>query len=114
MLAEIWGVLMENKDKPKIEIRHVDGDVVISQNQQGGTTSHTALHNETKGIPRKKWTWVGIITFVASIMTILGYFGLSPTLKKEVIKNKSNHKIVTEQNRDLNKLQKPVRKKEAK
>lgn len=28
--------------KSKIEINRVDGDVVISQNQQGGSTSHTA------------------------------------------------------------------------
>lgn len=105
---------METGGKPKIEIHHVDGDVVISQDQQGGVTSHTGLPNERKSILRKRWTLVGVITFVASIMTILGYFGLSPTSKKEVIKDEVSNQIATNQSRDRNTIRASVRKKEAK
>src|ERR1700690_1634926 len=91
---------MENNEKSKIDIHHVDGDIVITQNQQGGTTSHTVSNNTSKGSLRKKWTFVGIITFVASILGILGYLGLSPTFNNTIIQKNENQPINTDNNGD--------------
>lgn len=72
---------MNKKQNPKINIGHISGDVVISQNQKGGVTSH---NSSTKEVNPKKRTffnnkYVRIIGFTAAILGILAYFGFQPS-----------------------------------
>jgi hypothetical protein len=72
---------MNEKQNPKINIGNVSGNVVISQNQGGGITSHSS--STVKDNPRKKTffrnKYVLMIGFIASILAILGYFGFQPS-----------------------------------
>jgi len=86
------------KSNKNIHISKVRGDVVISQNQTGGMAAHEIKIDD--GIPKKKsilkrfgW-WIG---FVASVITIMGIFSLSPkqNLKGKSMNNKSD-KILNE------------------
>jgi len=79
---------MKKKKDSKINIGNVKGDVVISQNQNGGITSHETSTNtekqKIKSIFNNKY--VLAIGLIAAILGILGYFGLRPSNE-----NKENH-----------------------
>ncbi len=78
----------------KISIQRVDGDVVISQNQHGGLTSHTSVtdivQEERKGRSLLKWLIYVLIPLLAAIVTILGYLGVHPTKNKLLNEKQSN------------------------
>ena len=78
---------MENEKKSKIHIGNVKGDVVISQDQTGGTTSHKIGADANKNSKSK---WVIIITAISVVGTILGilaYFGIKPIEENEMAKD---------------------------
>lgn len=72
---------MKKRKNPQIKIGDVSGDVVISQDQQGGITSHSS---STEIVNQKKKTFfnnkiVRIIGLTAAILGILAYFGIQPS-----------------------------------
>lgn len=70
---------MKKKDS-KINIGNVSGNVVISQNQKGGLTTHSTSEKskeQKKSFFNNKY--VLSIGLIAAILGILGYFGLQPT-----------------------------------
>lgn len=75
---------MTKKSNNKIEIHKVEGDVVISQDQKGGSTSHTT--EKIKISPNRKWTIISLIVFASSVVTILAYFGIQFSSNQETIK----------------------------
>lgn len=77
------GLLGENMNKNKnsnIKIGDVEGDVTVSQEQSGGVTTHTSnVSNNSE--PEKKSRVkliIVIIGAIASIVTVLTYFGIKP------------------------------------
>lgn len=78
---------MKKQKDSKINIRNVAGDIVISQNQKGGITTHKSPMNikeQKKSFFNNKY--VLAIGLIAAILGILGYFGLQPS--------KSNYEII--------------------
>ena len=71
--------LKQAKNKGTISIGDVKGNVVISQDQSGGTTSYEIKTASTKKPSKSKW-WliIRVISVVASIIAILTYFGVKP------------------------------------
>lgn len=78
---------MTKESDKKIEIGKVEGDVIISQNQTGGVTSHS--FNNTKR--KRNWTIASIIFLLAAIVTILTWIGVTPKLNSDIIVPKSNN-----------------------
>lgn len=76
---------MSPKDSSGIHIEKVKGNVVISQGQKGGVTTHD--HNTNSPLAPKKKPFYETILFwfgvIASILTVLAYFGYQPQLKKD-------------------------------
>ena len=75
-----------------INIGKVKRDVVISKDQSGGVTAHNYETTPTivkrKPFYKKILFWVGVI---ATLLTILGYFGLQPKPNKNTNKDSINH-----------------------
>ena len=71
---------MIEENKSSIKIGDVEGDVTVSQSQSGGTTAHTNINSNSvtpKKRSRLKWIILAI-GLVASMVTILAYFGIKP------------------------------------
>jgi hypothetical protein len=68
---------MQKKSDKNIEIHKVEGNVVISQDQKGGLTTHSIQN--VKMSSKRKWSLIVLIGFFASILTILAYFGINPS-----------------------------------
>lgn len=62
---------MKKKSDNKIEIGKIKGNVVISQDQKGGITSHSI--NEVSSKRKRVWTIRSVIFLAAAIVTILAY-----------------------------------------
>ena len=78
------------ESKKGIHIKKVQGDVVISQNQTDGVTAHkvgTDDESPSKRSILKRFGWW--IASVASLVTIMGYLGLSPKQKEKSMDQKS-------------------------
>jgi hypothetical protein len=86
---------MKKQKDSKVNIGNVVGNVVISQNQNGGiTTHHTSKNIEERKKSFFKNKYVLAIGLIAAILGILGYFGLQPSnnndiIPKQVIKQKN-------------------------
>jgi len=65
---------MKKKSNSKIEIGNVKGDVIISQDQKGGITSHSV--NDNKPNRRRKWAISSVVFFIAAVVTILTYLNI--------------------------------------
>lgn len=74
---------MPKSSGSNIHIKNVKGNVVISNSQSGGVTSHE--HNINSSSPIKKpfykkiLFWIGVIS---SVLSILGYLGFQPKTKE--------------------------------
>ena len=96
------------KKKDSIAIDKVEGDVIISQDQKGGTTSH-ATPLDKGSTKKRKWTYISIVVgFVASVFTILSYFNINLPREESKPSQTSISKDSTV------KLSQPVTSKEAK
>ncbi|MDP2336966.1 MAG: hypothetical protein Q8N05_11075 [Bacteroidota bacterium] len=71
------------KRNSDINIKNVTGDVVISQGQKGGVTTHDTINKNSKPNDKSFFTnrYILLIGFIASVLGILAYFGLQPVLK---------------------------------
>ena len=84
------------KRKNKIDINNTSGNVIISQNQRGGSTSYIAYNdtNQRKGKKLlRKWDYAWKLGLIASILTILGYFGLTPIKDNKMIGEKKDTQV---------------------
>lgn len=84
-------------DSPKnIDIKKVEGDVVVSQNQKGGITGHT-VSGATSSLPvtsfLKRFGWW--IALAASLVTVLSYFGFGPKLKERIMDQQNNENPIS-------------------
>ena len=93
---------MKKQKDSKINIGNIAGDVVISQNQKDGTTTHDISMNikeQKKSFFNNKY--VLAIGLIAAILGILGYFGLQPSntnsdiIPKKVIQQKNIPSLTT-------------------
>jgi len=82
--------LMAKEKNSPIHIKGVKGNVVISQNQSDGITTHqhdtSPAHSKKKVFYKKILYWIGA---ASAILTILGYFGIqikSKEDKKPIVK----------------------------
>lgn len=82
--------MSENK-KSKIRVGDVKGDVIVSQNQSSGTTTHTVVNKPEKK-SFVKWIII-VIGLAASLVTILTYFSIKPN-KGVKMKTHDNNSIV--------------------
>lgn len=74
---------MKSKSDKKIEIKNVEGNVVISQDPKGGITSNSLNHLKSKR--KRNLTISSIIIFLAAFVTILSYFKINiPIDTKEI------------------------------
>jgi hypothetical protein len=80
---------MQKKSKKNIEIHKVEGNVVISQDQKGGSTTHSIQN--VKMSSKRKWSIIVLIGFIASILTILAYFGINPSSSIKVQEPKDSN-----------------------
>lgn len=69
----------------QVKIGNVSGDVIISQNQQGGTTSHNSSKKEPVKTKKTFFNnkYVRIIGFAAAILGILAYFRIQPLISSK-------------------------------
>jgi len=82
--------------KNKIDINSISGDVILSQAQSGGSTSYITYADISKNNSKnslRKWDWAWKLGFIASIITILGYFGLTPIKENKMIDDKKDMPI---------------------
>ena len=83
---------MKKSDGSNINIGKVKRDVVISKDQSGGVTSYNYISKPSlltrKPFYKKILFWVGVI---ATVLTILGYFGPQPKSNKNADKDSINH-----------------------
>lgn len=82
---------MDDKENSKIVIGEIKGDVVISQNQQGGITAHDTTADirydkQTRHSLKKVSVIIGTI---ASLVTILGYFDFTLPIGSKTKDDKS-------------------------
>lgn len=89
------------KNKPKISIGDVNGDVIISQNQSGGTTAHGARTVTDKKPSKSKWSIITVIFVVAAIITILTYFGIKPIKENKMPKDEEEKISIGDVNGDV-------------
>jgi len=76
------------KKKSKIRIGNVKRDIIISQDQSGGTTAHKTRTATGKKSSKSKWSIIiTVILVVASIVTILTYLGIRPIKENKLSKN---------------------------
>ena len=87
------------KDKARVHIGSVRGDVTISQDQSGGTTAHTIKTGEEKKPRKFRWLRI-VIPLLASIATILAYLGIRPALNDSELNGDGKASIV-ETNEDV-------------
>ena len=79
-----------SKKKSKIRIGNVKRDVIISQDQSGGTTAHETKTASDKKTSKSKWSIITVIVIIASIATILTYFGIRPIKENEMPKDEED------------------------
>ncbi|OGU79768.1 MAG: hypothetical protein A2499_09860 [Stygiobacter sp. RIFOXYC12_FULL_38_8] len=69
---------MKKNPNKHIEIHKVEGNVVISQDQKGGVTTNSI--NSFQMSTKRKWSLIVLfIGLIASVVTILTYFGINPS-----------------------------------
>ena len=89
------------KKKSKIRIGNVKGDVTISQDQSGGTTAHETGTATDKKPSKSKWSIITVIFVVASIVTILTYFGVKPIKENKMPKDEEEKISIGDVNGDV-------------
>ena len=89
------------KKKSKIRIGNVKRDVIISQDQSGGTTAHETRTATDKKPSKSKWSIITVIVTVASIATILTYFGVKPIKENEMPKDEEEKISIGDVNGDV-------------
>ena len=89
------------KKKSKIRIGNVKGDVTISQDQSGGTTAHETGTATDKKPSKSKWSIITVIFVVASIVTILTYFGVKPIKENKIPKDEEEKISIGDVNGDV-------------
>ncbi len=89
------------KKKSKIRIGNVKGDVIISQDQSGGTTAHETRTATGKTPSKFKLSIITVIFVVASIVTVLTYFGVKPIKENKMPKDEENKISIGDVNGDV-------------
>ncbi len=89
------------KKKSNIRIDYVKGDVTISQDQSGGTTTHETRTDTDKKASKSKLSIITGIVVVASIVTILTYFGVKPIKENKMPKDEEEKISIGDVNGDV-------------
>ena len=71
---------MTKKQTPRIKFGNIKGNVVVSNNQSGGVTTHGSNPNNDDKFKYLKWIG-GIIAFIASVVGIFTWFNIFPPHK---------------------------------
>ncbi len=90
---------MRKNNKSEIKIGKVIGDVTISQNQKGGITSHEINTEGNKKLPIRRI--IVIIGAIASLVTILTFFGFKPSEVSNMKKNDEDKISIGDVNGDV-------------
>ena len=89
------------KKKSKIRIGNVKRDVIISQDQSGGTTAYETRTAPDKKPSKSKWSIITVIFVTASIVTILTYFGVKPIKENKMPKDEEEKISIGDVNGDV-------------
>lgn len=89
------------KKKSQIRIGNVKRDVIISQDQSGGTTAHEIRTASDKKPSKSKWSIIKVIAVVASIVTILTYLGVKPVKENKMPKDEEEKISIGDVNGDV-------------
>ena len=89
------------KKKSKIRIGNVKRDVIISQDQSGGTTAHETRTATDKKPSKSKLSIITVIFVVSSIVAILTYFGVKPIEDNKMPKDEEEKISIGDVNGDV-------------
>ncbi len=89
------------KKKSKISIGDVKGDVIISQDQSGGTTAHETRTGNDKKPSKSKCSIITIIAVATLILAILTYFGIKPIKENKMPKDQEDKISIGDVNGDV-------------
>ena len=78
------------KKKSKIHIGDVKGDVIISQDQSGGTTAHESRTTNDKKPTKSKYSIITIISIAMLILAILTYLDVKPIKENKMPKDEED------------------------
>ncbi len=89
------------KKKSNIRIGNVKRDVIISQDQSGGTTAHETGTATDKKTSKSKRRIVEGIVVTAAILAILAYFGIKPSKENKMPKDEEEKISIGDVNGDV-------------